>query len=289
MKMTLAFFLFTVPTPKKTHPKEDDEKRSRVKEAVLNFILTNCSISSSFVKTSFVHHRQGQIACLIENNNNNNNKKQSEKRSFHPLHPNRTNMIMHNNNAGEDNVPEEFICPITNEIMKNPLMSIHGFNFEREAIFEWLQTHSTCPLSRRELNVSKLVTNCALRERIRGWCEANHMMHLLSPRHDHHHNNTNDGVDGPIDDDDEDEDGRRYRLVLGISISKQQQDELTLYHQQRQRQQQQQQQQQHGVDVGVVERTPKRSRVARVMARISRQRRHHDGASSRGFRLHAGN
>jgi len=196
-------------------------------------------------------------------------------------------MITHNINE-EDNVPEEFICPITNEIMKNPLMSIHGFSFERDAIFEWLQTHSTCPLSRRELTVSKLVTNCALRERIRGWCEANNTMHLLSPRC-HHHRNTDDGVDGPNDvvdddedDDEDDEDGRPYRLVLGISISKQQRDEFRLYHQQRQHQEQH-------YPRGVVERTPKRSRVARVMDRISRRRHGHNDVGDQGYPFHAGN
>ena len=58
-------------------------------------------------------------------------------------------------------------------------MSIHGHNYERDAIIEWLEKHSTCPLSRRELSISKLVTNCALKEKIFAWCEAYDMMHLL--------------------------------------------------------------------------------------------------------------
>ena len=79
----------------------------------------------------------------------------------------------------ELDVPDEFICPITNEIMKHPLMSIHGFSFERDAILQWLQKHSTCPLSRKELTVSKLVNNHALAARIHAWCTAYDMMHLL--------------------------------------------------------------------------------------------------------------
>lgn len=79
----------------------------------------------------------------------------------------------------EDQIPDEFYCPITGEVMKSPLMTVDGFNFEREAIFEWLQHHSTCPLSRRELCISKLVSNFALKARIRAWCVAHDMMHLL--------------------------------------------------------------------------------------------------------------
>ena len=79
----------------------------------------------------------------------------------------------------EVDVPDEFICPITNEIMKHPLMSIHGFSFERDAILQWLRKHSTCPLSRKELTVSKLVNNHALATRIHAWCNTYDMIHLL--------------------------------------------------------------------------------------------------------------
>lgn len=36
-------------------------------------------------------------------------------------------------------VPIEFICPITNEVMIQPLMTRQGQNFERNAIIAWLQ------------------------------------------------------------------------------------------------------------------------------------------------------
>lgn len=89
--------------------------------------------------------------------------------------------------TAEDDIPEEFLCPITNEIMKHPLMTIHGHTFERDAIFEWLQDHSTCPLSRRELSASKLVTNYALKEKILAWCEVNDLEHLLVAGQDDDH------------------------------------------------------------------------------------------------------
>ena len=108
----------------------------------------------------------------------------------------------------EDDIPSEFICPITNEIMKHPLMTIHGHNFERDAIFEWLQEHSTCPLSRRELSVSKLVNNHALKEKILAWCEMNDLEHSLEA------------------DKDDDPQDPRHRLMMGMHITKKLQREI---------------------------------------------------------------
>ena len=38
-------------------------------------------------------------------------------------------------------IPQEFLCPLTKEIMIKPLISKYNINFVREAIiFSWLQT-----------------------------------------------------------------------------------------------------------------------------------------------------
>lgn len=68
------------------------------------------------------------------------------------------------------NVDPSFICPLTLEIMNQPLMSKHGFNFERSAILEWLSRgNKNCPLTRKPLEISKLVPNHALQGRILAW------------------------------------------------------------------------------------------------------------------------
>ena len=67
-------------------------------------------------------------------------------------------------------VPPEFICPITLQIMRDPVMTKYGHNFERSAILEWLHRgHTRCPITRKKLNLSKLVPNAALRLKIRKW------------------------------------------------------------------------------------------------------------------------
>ena len=36
-------------------------------------------------------------------------------------------------------IPDEFICPLTSDVMTQPLMTRSGISFEREAIVAWLQ------------------------------------------------------------------------------------------------------------------------------------------------------
>ena len=70
-------------------------------------------------------------------------------------------------------IPDDFICPITQTIMEDPLMTKDGFCFERAAILEWIYKNGTCPLTRRPLASGQLVRNHALQNRIRHWCSAN--------------------------------------------------------------------------------------------------------------------
>jgi U-box domain len=57
-------------------------------------------------------------------------------------------------------VPDEFICPITLEMIRYPMKTIYGHVFERQAIYQWLEQdyarngQSRCPLTRRPLSIS---------------------------------------------------------------------------------------------------------------------------------------
>lgn len=66
--------------------------------------------------------------------------------------------------------PSEFICGLTMEIMDDPLMSRYGHNYERAAIVEWLTLgNDTCPMTRRPMKLSDLISNRCLRTRIHEW------------------------------------------------------------------------------------------------------------------------
>jgi SUMO ligase MMS21 Smc5/6 complex component len=78
------------------------------------------------------------------------------------------------NSPYEFDIPHEFICPITHEIMKNPLMSRYGQIYERDAILTWLSKHNNlCPLTRQVLTVSDLIRHRSLKARIKKWKKMN--------------------------------------------------------------------------------------------------------------------
>lgn len=79
-------------------------------------------------------------------------------------------------------IPEDFLCPLTHDIMENPLMSKHGFSFERDAIIEWVDRQGTCPLSRQPLSLSGLIQNRLLKKQIQDW-KASQGMPDSTPEH----------------------------------------------------------------------------------------------------------
>merc|ERR1712146_346013 len=43
----------------------------------------------------------------------------------------------------------EFLCPLTRELMRDPVFTADGQTYEREAIEAWLRDHDTSPSQRR--------------------------------------------------------------------------------------------------------------------------------------------
>ncbi|XP_030528255.1 putative U-box domain-containing protein 50 [Rhodamnia argentea] len=75
--------------------------------------------------------------------------------------------------ADRDNsrgIPNMFVCPIFQEIMKNPHVAADGFSYELEAIEEWLWTgHDTSPMTNLKLKHKFLAPNHTLRGFIQEW------------------------------------------------------------------------------------------------------------------------
>ena len=63
----------------------------------------------------------------------------------------------------------DFICPITTEVMSDPVMAADGHAYERTAIERWLATKSTSPMTGEELGNTGLFPNHILRRMIREW------------------------------------------------------------------------------------------------------------------------
>lgn len=73
-------------------------------------------------------------------------------------------------------MPQYFICPISLQIMRDPVTAITGITYDRESIEQWLfdNKNSTCPVSKQLLpRDSDLTPNHTLRRLIQAWCTQN--------------------------------------------------------------------------------------------------------------------
>ncbi|KAJ8429058.1 hypothetical protein Cgig2_025047 [Carnegiea gigantea] len=69
-------------------------------------------------------------------------------------------------------VPPYFLCPISLQIMKDPVTVSTGITYERENIEQWVFTNknTTCPVTKRGLNADMFTPNHILRRLIQSWC-----------------------------------------------------------------------------------------------------------------------
>ncbi|XP_039116653.1 E3 ubiquitin-protein ligase PUB23-like [Dioscorea cayenensis subsp. rotundata] len=76
----------------------------------------------------------------------------------------------------EIEVPSYFLCPITLQLMRDPVTLATGITYDRESIERWMFTekHWTCPVTKQELPENELITpNHTLRRLIQAWCTVN--------------------------------------------------------------------------------------------------------------------
>ncbi|KAF5750949.1 U-box domain-containing protein 13-like [Tripterygium wilfordii] len=73
-------------------------------------------------------------------------------------------------------IPDDFRCPISLEMMKDPVIISTGQTYERACIKQWLEAgHRTCPKTRQILSSTSIIPNYVLVSIISNWCEANNM------------------------------------------------------------------------------------------------------------------
>ncbi|XP_010503261.1 PREDICTED: U-box domain-containing protein 13-like [Camelina sativa] len=71
-------------------------------------------------------------------------------------------------------IPDDFRCPISLEMMRDPVIVSSGQTYERTCIEKWIEGgHSTCPKTQQALTSTTLTPNYVLRSLIAQWCEAN--------------------------------------------------------------------------------------------------------------------
>ncbi|KAL8204844.1 hypothetical protein R6Q57_010467 [Mikania cordata] len=75
----------------------------------------------------------------------------------------------------EVEVPHYFLCPISLEIMKDPVTLATGITYDRDSIENWLfsQKKNVCPLTKQVVHDIELTPNHTLRRLIQSWCTLN--------------------------------------------------------------------------------------------------------------------
>jgi len=63
-------------------------------------------------------------------------------------------------------VPKDFLCPITQDIMKDPVVAADGYTYEKRAITKWIKRKGTSPVTREELSKDRLFPNRLLKKQI---------------------------------------------------------------------------------------------------------------------------
>ncbi|XP_076957369.1 U-box domain-containing protein 14-like [Bidens hawaiensis] len=71
-------------------------------------------------------------------------------------------------------IPDDFRCPISLELMKDPVIVSTGQTYERSSIQKWLDAgHKTCPKTQQTLLHTALTPNYVLKSLIALWCDSN--------------------------------------------------------------------------------------------------------------------
>lgn len=70
-------------------------------------------------------------------------------------------------------VPKDFVCPISLDLMTDPVIISTGQTYDRNSIARWIEEgHCTCPKTGQMLMDSRIVPNRALKNLIVQWCTA---------------------------------------------------------------------------------------------------------------------
>jgi len=63
-------------------------------------------------------------------------------------------------------IPPDFYCPITGELLVNPVSEPSGHTYEKDSILEWLKIKNESPLTKQPLHPSQLTDNLAIKRSI---------------------------------------------------------------------------------------------------------------------------
>ncbi|KAG8082472.1 hypothetical protein GUJ93_ZPchr0014g47672 [Zizania palustris] len=78
--------------------------------------------------------------------------------------------------------PEELRCPISLQLMHDPVVVASGQTYERACIEKWFDSgNTTCPKTRKELSQLSMTPNYGIKGLITSWCEQNGVLVPSAP------------------------------------------------------------------------------------------------------------
>uniref|UniRef100_A0A8C5PQX1 WD repeat, SAM and U-box domain-containing protein 1 n=1 Tax=Leptobrachium leishanense TaxID=445787 RepID=A0A8C5PQX1_9ANUR len=80
-------------------------------------------------------------------------------------------------NSAVSDAPGEFLCPITCEVMKDPVIASDGYSYERTAIESWISAKRTSPMTNLPLENLLLTPNRTLKMALMRWLETPMLFH----------------------------------------------------------------------------------------------------------------
>lgn len=82
--------------------------------------------------------------------------------------------IPESNFSMELTIPSHFRCPISLDLMKDPVTLSTGITYDRESVEKWIESgKETCPVTNQILASFDLIPNHAIRKRIQDWSVEN--------------------------------------------------------------------------------------------------------------------
>ncbi|KDP25823.1 hypothetical protein JCGZ_22545 [Jatropha curcas] len=74
----------------------------------------------------------------------------------------------------EIKIPMHFLCPISLDLMKDPVTLSTGITYDRGSIEKWIESgHRTCPVTNQTLTSCDQIPNHSIRKMIQDWCVEN--------------------------------------------------------------------------------------------------------------------
>ena len=106
-----------------------------------------------------------EIADLFKNNEKLMNDLSSLRHQnfMKKLSAKKTSQFLMNNEQEKSSMPNEFLCPITQELMRDPVCASDGYTYERKAIEEWLIKKKTSPIMNSSIKGTQLYPNKVLK------------------------------------------------------------------------------------------------------------------------------